>query len=191
MHKTTGFTLVELMIASALIVILLTSALPSMLSMINQHQVAGELNEMRRALAIARQHAIDTQVSTSVCAKDLSKSTISCGTNWNAEKIVFSDVNRNGLYDGKDELLYNTSSTAVGFSLSSTQNLYTFVNNGTLLQDDTGDSGYATLKLCDKSKEKALSRALFVYPWGKVSLSQDNNKDGIYEGPDAKALSCA
>ena len=191
MKKTTGFTLVELMIASAFIIILLTSALPSMISMVSQHQVAGELNEMRRALAIARQYAVDTQISTSVCAKDPSKSTIACGENWSAEKVVFSDVNRNGLFDGKDEVIYNTSSTGVGFSLSSTQDLYTFASNGTLLQNDPGDSGYATIKLCDKGKEKTLSRALFVYPWGKVSLSRDNNKDGVYENPAAKALSCA
>lgn len=191
MQKTLGFTLVEIMVAIILSVILLTVAVPSSLNLIGQHQVAGELNDVRMALAIARQHAIDRNMSTSVCAADVTGDDFSCGDNWNSQKVVFTDINSNGIYDqGTDEIIYRSAGNHSNFSLSSTRDVFVFSNNGSLVLDAIPNNQYATIKLCGAGSHEDMARALFVYTWGKVKLSADSNNDGLYEDPQAAPLSC-
>lgn len=63
-----GFTLVELMITVAVMVILAAIVTPTMTAMINNGRVAGQAEEMVAALQLARAEAIRRNARVTVCA---------------------------------------------------------------------------------------------------------------------------
>ena len=63
-HRTKGFTLPELLIAIAVLVILLTLAVPGFTRSIQSSQADTEMGDLQRALNYARLEAIDRGVTT-------------------------------------------------------------------------------------------------------------------------------
>jgi len=63
-----GFTLVELMVTVAVMVILAAVAMPSMTAMINNGRVVGQTEELVTALQLARAEAIRRNARVTVCA---------------------------------------------------------------------------------------------------------------------------
>lgn len=69
-YRQSGFTLVELMIAIAVVAILLGLALPSFQSTMRSNRVATTSNELLGSLALARTEAIRGLGPAGVCASD-------------------------------------------------------------------------------------------------------------------------
>jgi type IV fimbrial biogenesis protein FimT len=63
-----GFTLVELMITVAVMVILAAIASPSMIELVNNRRAAGQTEELVAALQLARAEAIRRNARVTVCA---------------------------------------------------------------------------------------------------------------------------
>ena len=63
-----GFTMVELMITVAVMVILAAIATPSMIAMINNGRVAGQTEELVSTLQLARAEAVRRTARVTVCA---------------------------------------------------------------------------------------------------------------------------
>jgi type IV fimbrial biogenesis protein FimT len=101
MKKTNGFTLVELMITIVIAALLLTVAVPSFRSSIENNKVIAQTNEVVSAHNLARMEAIKRGVPVTVCT---STNGIACSasTNWKNGWMVFSDMNGNGVHNGTD-----------------------------------------------------------------------------------------
>lgn len=102
-RKHTGFTLIELMVVLAIAAILLTLAVPSFRSTIQNNRIASQANDLVATLQLARGEAIKRGVRITVC---VSTDQATCtGTNWAGGWIAFADVNANGGVDAGDTLL--------------------------------------------------------------------------------------
>ena len=66
--NSSGFTLVELMVTVAVMVILAAIAMPSMTAMIDNGRVAGQTEELVSSLQLARAEAIRRNARVTVCA---------------------------------------------------------------------------------------------------------------------------
>jgi len=84
-----GFTLVELMITVAVMVILAAIASPSMIELVNNRRAAGQTEELVAALQLARAEAIRRNARVTVCAG--AGVTCSGSSNWGSWTIYGRD----------------------------------------------------------------------------------------------------
>ena len=94
MKKTAGFTLIELMVVVAIAAILLTTALPSFLNMVQNNLITDQTNELVLALNQTRTEAVKNGRTATVCIS--SNKTACTGTNWNNGWLVWVDKNNDG-----------------------------------------------------------------------------------------------
>ncbi|MCC5869836.1 MAG: GspH/FimT family pseudopilin [Gammaproteobacteria bacterium] len=122
-QSTLGFTLIELMIAIAVLAILVTVALPSFRTVIEGNRAATLANEVITALSYARAEAIRRGAPVTLCA---SADQASCAnsTDWAAGWI---------LVDESNVLIRTWSQIPDSVTLTGPANLV-FVGNGTLNQ---------------------------------------------------------
>ena len=100
-----GFTLVELMVAMAVLAVLLTVAVPSFQQQIKKMRVASERSRMVVLLASLRQEAIKRNAQVRMCP---SSDGATCGVvgGWSGGSLLFLDKNGDGAFDaGSDEML--------------------------------------------------------------------------------------
>jgi type IV fimbrial biogenesis protein FimT len=94
-HKSSGFTLIELIVAIAILAILVGLAAPSFLEALRRSQARSLSDDFLSALTYARQQAISTNQCVSVCmVADASAENPVCstgGTDWERGWIVFAN----------------------------------------------------------------------------------------------------
>lgn len=97
-HKPYGFTLFELLIAVAILVIMATLAIPGMSAQIQNSRANAALFEMFSTLSLARSEAIKRGYRVGLCPSD---DGTSCNNtfSWQDGWILFKDPDRNGLPD--------------------------------------------------------------------------------------------
>lgn len=91
-----GFTLVELVVALVLAAILLVTVVPSMQQTLARNRLLALHQDLRGALYLARAHALDKRVTTSVCPRSAAGGCASGSGDWSRGWIVFEDADHNG-----------------------------------------------------------------------------------------------
>ncbi|MFC7300993.1 GspH/FimT family pseudopilin [Cognatiluteimonas weifangensis] len=113
MRRQGGFTLVELMIAMAVLAIVLTLAVPGFESVVNSNRLTGAANELVNALQTARMEAIRRNRRIVVCLSDAAgAATPACSALAPDGWIGFVDVDRDGSYGAGDTLLLTSTVAA-------------------------------------------------------------------------------
>jgi len=103
-----GFTLIELMVSTAIFVIILTVGVPALGGMMENYHAKTSLSSLRSALISARTIALSRTQETIVCPVINNE----CVSDWNQPLAVFSDTNRNLTLE-PDETLYLQMSNEV------------------------------------------------------------------------------
>jgi len=118
MRSNGGFTLIELMIAIALVAILLATAVPALDDLTNNARQTGAVNEFIAAIHMARNTAITTNSRVTMCP---SAGGVNCElTAWDNGWIVFGDRNSNGSLDA-GETIVTASAALDGLTIQSGQ----------------------------------------------------------------------
>lgn len=105
-----GVTLVELMVALAVMAILATLAVPSMRSLINSNRLRAATNESLATLQTARIEAIRANRRMVAClSADPNADAPVCDGNAASGWIVFQDADRNGKYAATERLVRRAS----------------------------------------------------------------------------------
>ncbi|MBK6006088.1 GspH/FimT family pseudopilin [Ramlibacter ginsenosidimutans] len=90
--RSPGFSLIEMLVAIALVVVLTTVAIPSFSSMLTNTRMAGELNTLLSALNLARSEASKRGLRVSVCP--MSGTACANTTDWTAGwQVIQPDTN--------------------------------------------------------------------------------------------------
>ena len=147
MRRDDGFTLIELMIAIALVAILLATAVPALDDFTNDARQTGAINDFISSIHLARNTAITTNSRVTMCA---SASGTNCElTSWDSGWIVFGDLNNNGAVDAGENIV--SAAVAVeGLSVQSGEfpaSLMYRPNGRAMTAALTGNSGEFTV--CD------------------------------------------
>lgn len=104
-HCCHGFTLVELMVAIAILAILLGLAVPSIRDIMRGNRAMSLSNELVGSLSYARAEAVKRAANVTVCTTaDASVANPICATTsgWTAGWLVFVDDGTPGVVDGTD-----------------------------------------------------------------------------------------
>jgi len=171
MKKKSGFTLMELLIAVALISIVTALAIPSMRSFSQNDRLTTNINTMIGHLAYARSEAVKRSVQVSICASVVA--TNCTGGNWEDGWIVYVDSDSNGSFSediaNGEVILRANQAMDGGNKFSPTANYasqVTYDNRGFV----TATGGFL---LCD-NRNGAFGKTITISNTGRVRF-QDNS----------------
>ncbi|WP_300557267.1 GspH/FimT family pseudopilin [Limnohabitans sp. Rim8] len=99
-----GFTLLEALVAMALLGILVGLAAPTLSGLQARQQLQGQGEAFLNSLVLARSEALRRQQRVSLCAQGLEAQCDTLGR-WHQGWLVFADANHNGLRDSGEVLI--------------------------------------------------------------------------------------
>jgi type IV fimbrial biogenesis protein FimT len=160
MAKTnqSGFTLIELMIVTSILVILIAVGVPGLQAFIKNNRMVANTNLMMVSIKTARSEAMTQRTPVTLCR---SSDGAACGGTWSDGHIAFLDADADGTVDGGETiLLYNRVDNPDIVVTYSGGNFMTFDRRGRAV----GTSG-AMLFCDDRGSEYA--RGITVDPIGR------------------------
>lgn len=167
-----GFTLIELVMAVAIMAILTTIAAPHLRDVVMNMRLTGQANDLLGALILARSEATKRDVRVTVCARRLNpgKSGLNVCTNgsqWANGWAVVVDADGNGQMDSTTRPL----TVVQPLSGSNTVRNDGPGPKGTIIYTPTGinDSGPSTFFICDS---RGKGRAVTVVATGRASVTR-------------------
>lgn len=166
-----GFTLLEIMVTVAIAGILSAIALPSFNDFLVRMRVDNEVIEIQRLLLTARNTAINTGLSITVCPLTVTN-TCQIPPNWAGRIGVIQLSAIIPINPINDVLIKEKSAIKLGDQLQFAFPSVTYNLTGQLLNNTVGTFSY-----CPQNKS-IYSRGVTVALSGRSSLSNDNNRDG-------------
>ncbi len=104
---TLGFTIVEMMIAIAIIAVIAALALPSLSQFFARNDLIGSTNELITGISQARAEAISRSSTVTLCP---SSDGAGCDNgDWESGWIVFADNNANGALNAGEDIVADSS----------------------------------------------------------------------------------
>lgn len=186
MKRSFGFTLVELMIAIAVLTILVTIAAPSFRTTIQNNRITTQLNDFVSSLQLARSEAVKRAQPVSLC---ISSDSASCtGANWGQGWIVFLDIDGDGALDVGD----GDSVLNIGVQLSGNNTLTGSANVASSIRFNTRGFSPVTngiLIVCDE-RGNSNAKGILLSTTGRITRTPDSDADGIEEDGAGNPLSC-
>lgn len=168
-----GFTLVELMVAVALLAVLLAMGVPSFKETIERNQLASQANEFISSLSIARSEAVKRGKVVTVCKSVDGSGCSAASAGYEVGWIVFVDENGDGVRNGDtDELLQRSYELKDGYTLrgSAANALSDFVSYRSSGRSNAVGTG--SFVLC-KDSDVTKSRSVIIEFTGRVHIDKN------------------
>lgn len=191
-----GFTLIELMVTIALAAIILTQAVPSFHSLVQNNRLISQKNEFISNLNMARSEALKRSTRVTVCA---STDKTNCdSTNWGQGWIVFSDRNGDSVLNAgtggclaTEDCLIRVSNGLGDDNTLQAKKTAAASNTGFIQYTSRGTVDAAvTFTFCDKRGEE-YARATNINSVGRAISASDSGTDGIVNDVDGNNVSCS
>ncbi|MBS0424311.1 MAG: GspH/FimT family pseudopilin [Proteobacteria bacterium] len=154
-----GFTMIELLVTMSIASILLSLAVPSYRTFVQDNLLMMQSNNFYSTLALAKSEAIRRSSPVTVCP---STNGTSCtgGVVWSNGWLVFLDVNNNGVVEAGEEILQVGPAFTGGNTFTGTKLRVIFTANGFSMGSND------TFTLCD-SRGTSYSKAIILNMQGR------------------------
>lgn len=169
----TGFTLIELVSTMAIMLVMVTIAIPGMLDLVRNNRQSTALNSLSHSFYAARSEAISRAQGVSLCPSS-NFTGCSAGTTWQSGWIIFSDVDRDGTVDTGIDSVLKVFNSLGGATTLTASNKITFSASGTV------QTGSGSMTLCDKRGVNS-ARGLELAATGFVDYLEDTDGDNIVD----------
>jgi len=185
--KSSGFTMLELLVGIAILGIIAAIALPSFSSFIVKTRVDNQISELHRLVSNARNAAINSGQNVTLCPLSSAKK---CGSSWQNELSVFTNSDNtpanNIIFDDNTERLIKIKAEASdGDTLNFDQTIIVFSPSGRLIS-----GAYSNFSYCPKGYEN-FSRGVSISATGRVSTSADIDGSGKEKDRKGNIITCS
>ncbi|ARD45417.1 GspH/FimT family pseudopilin [Colwellia sp. PAMC 21821] len=174
MSKCNGFTIIETMVALAILLSLISIGVPSLNNFIVYTRVDNEISTLHRLILITRNSALTHNTSVTLCPLSQQGK---CKNLWHQELSVFTDINNNKIYEPElnEQLVANKAAIKVGDKLQygKTRIGLTYASTGHLL----GWGQNATFSYCPEYHNDK-NRGIVVRNSGRAYVSAANKNNG-------------
>jgi len=139
LFRQSGFTLIELMVAVAVLAILLTLAVPSFAGLMRSSQVSSQTNSLVTAFNVARSEASKRGMPVTVCAADAGLADCSASAaDWKNGWLIITDLGAPGKLDlaAGDMLLEKSVAASEQLQLKTEYSFVRFNANGARMNGD-------------------------------------------------------
>jgi type IV fimbrial biogenesis protein FimT len=195
--RTSGFTLIELMVVVLIIAIMLAYGIPSYKSVITQNRMSGEINDLASDIELARSAAIKQGMPVTICpSANPTATTPACSgtSSWNSGWIVFTDIASNQIYSvasgdilirvhgplqGSDTLTSTTGTTTTGPFAGTLPSMTFNRMGGTTFVVGTPTLGFAALSLHDAGNTLAWRQCVVVSKVGTSVVKMQQINPGV------------
>jgi type IV fimbrial biogenesis protein FimT len=184
-HQDSGYSLVEMIAAMAIIVIVMGLAAPPAHRLVERNKAANGINWIIGAINLTRISAVDYGVLTTLCP---TKDNISCGGPWNKRVMIFTDYDDNRQINGRDHVITYLDFPFEGATLK----WRAFRNRQYLQMTPLGFTNYqnGNFVYCSADQDLRFARQIVLNLQGRVKKSYDRNNDGFIEDIYNKPLRC-
>ena len=177
-----GFTLIELIVTTAIMAIMVSVGVPSFKSIMDNHEASISLSTLRRTLQKTRTIALQTAQSALVCPIENKR----CVSDWSLPLSIFNDLNNNFTLDDGEQLHIQVSNG---------------VNHGYWQKKKANQSyikfsplGHAygsatTFLYCSNSKNEKVAKQLVINFQGRIRTDSYLNGNGT-PFPNVDPLNC-
>lgn len=185
MIRNTGMTLLEAIVAMALLSLLLAAAAPSLSGIIEQRRGDEVIRLLREAIELTRVTAIDSGGLATLCR---SSAGASCGGRWEEGMIVFVDDDGNRVPDtaGALERVFRFPPPTGSIRWRSFGNRqYLQMTPMGFTRNQNGNFTW-----CPENGDVRLARQLIVNAAGRMREALDDDGDGVREGANGRPIVC-
>lgn len=162
-----GITLVELMMALAIVAVLATVALPAFGNLLGRTRQQVAMSDLQASLNLARITAINRSQHVIACPS-IDRLTCLHTTQWHHGWLLFADLDHDGQRSDDEPVIGEGQARAEGIGI-----LGTVGRPRIDYQSDGSASGTnITLTVCDRAAGPARVRTLVVSPSGRIRLGQ-------------------
>jgi type IV fimbrial biogenesis protein FimT len=150
-----GFTLVELLVAAAIVATLLAAGTPAFYEWLGAYELANQAKHLAETMTRARTEAIRTNHRVSVC-KSPDQRQCADGGSWEQGFVVFVDENGNGRVDAGERILEIDGRSARGITITANRPVddyvsYTSLGSARML---SGALQMGTFTLCRRGQRQ-------------------------------------
>ncbi|HXQ31295.1 MAG TPA: GspH/FimT family pseudopilin [Steroidobacteraceae bacterium] len=166
-RRTTGFTLLEVVVVMAIVGILFALAMPSMKYFGSINRISSEINGLLGDMQFARSQAIQEGQTVTICSSSSPYTACSASASWQSGWIVFMDANGNKTVDPGEIVLRVQAAFTAPDTLVASGGIaaVTFSREGFAL----GLPGTVTMELHDATSNPAWTRCLAVSIVGQLT----------------------
>lgn len=182
--RSSGVTLIELMISIGIFSITLMFAMPSLSDFTTRNRVTTKINTIAIAIRLARESAVNFNAVSTLCRSNGQQH---CQGKWHEGMVVFLDYNKDHILDDDDKLITLFEKFPEGDTIF----WRAFQNRQYLQMSPLGYTRYqnGTFTYCPKEGLK-YARGIIINRAGSIRFTTDKNNDGIDEGANGKPLRC-
>lgn len=167
--RSSGFTLIEMLVAIAIGTILMTLAVPGFQALIANNRLSGQTNELMTALGMARSEAIRKGHLVTMC-KSSDGSTCASSGDWTAGWIVFADEDGDQTLDVGEVVMDTHSGSSAGIVIKGSSGVASKIS----FRPDGRVSSDGTLRVCSDSsaiKDSNRARDITILATGRAVSS--------------------
>jgi len=182
MKHTAGFTLIELLVGLGISVILTAYAFPNFITARHRSRAQVSMTRIERALAVARQYAIEGNEQVTVCGVDKDKK---CDNQSLHDVVVFVDTNDNKTPD-KGELILADQ----GLDAPDYLKLQASLGRNYIRFDTDGSAQEAGSFIYCNAHYPSFAARITISMAGRFYRGRDSNSDGVVEDAQGHAIRC-
>jgi type IV fimbrial biogenesis protein FimT len=173
LRSNAGFTLVELLVTTAVIAVLLGVAMPKMTGFIKSIQLSSASNDLLAGLLLARSEAIKRNSRVVIC-KSADGAFCASSGNWEQGWIVFHDTNNNGKRESGEPILRREQALAASLRLTGNLNVAHYVSYSASGATKLVSGGFqaGTLTICQHSAGAGEARQIVLSTAGRPRVQK-------------------
>lgn len=160
-----GFTLVELMVAIAILVITFSLSVPAYKELQLRQKINGQANQLFSIIYLARSEAIKRSSVVTICK---SSDNQVCGGVWSDGWLMFADYDEDGVLDPSEDMISSgkiDSQIKINWSAFGSDNYIRLTPRGMTLSQN------GTFTLCPETGDASIARTIIVSKLARVRLS--------------------